>query len=259
VLGKDIFLDKYRTDLEAEARWLAFGAEFKANSIETLLKRHGIRPDVLLELGSGTGAVIRECQRRGLAREYIAIDASEEAISWARERSPGIRSMVADITSPQCELPARVDVVILSHVLEHLENPKDLLVSLVERLPFRWLIAEVPLEDLAAARIKNVFRDRMKNTAGHVQFFTARSFQDLLASAGLTVSDSVRYFPLPGKEMLEHYLRSATRSFAGRTVKRATNSYLPRLFGPLWVKGYHAHMAVLCSIDCESNRDGVLL
>ena len=120
MLGKEIFLDKYRNDLEDEARWLEFGAAFKAASIEKLLRSRGICPETLLELGSGTGAVIRECQRRNLAKEYIAVDASEDAISWARGRSPGIQCIVADITAPGFRQPQRVDVVVLSHVLEHL-------------------------------------------------------------------------------------------------------------------------------------------
>ena len=56
-------------------------------------------------------------------------------------------------------------------------------VALVARAPFTWLIAEVPLEDLLAARMKNLVRDRTKTRAWHVQFFTGQSFLRLLTSA----------------------------------------------------------------------------
>jgi SAM-dependent methyltransferase len=246
VLGKEIYLDKYRNDLEDEARWLEFGAVLKANSVETLLRRRSIAPDSLLELGSGTGAVIRECRRKGLAREYFAVDASEEAIAWSRERSPGIRCIVADITDPAFEPQQSVDLVLLSHVLEHLENPGGFLKSLVERMSFEWLIAEVPLEDLLAARVKNLFRDRTKNSAGHVQFFTETSFVNLVASSGLEVVESLRYVPILGEEMLESQLRRLALSPGARFVKRMTFRHLPRLFTPLWSTLYHAHLAVLC-------------
>jgi SAM-dependent methyltransferase len=235
VLGKETYLNIYREDLESEARWLEYGAEFKANSIEELLKRHRIEPETLLELGSGTGAVIRECQRRGLAREYIGIDASEDAVSWARERSRGIRFLVADITSPECELPRSVDVVVLSHVLEHLEHPRELLAG----------IAEVPLEDLFAARVKNLFRDRTRNVAGHVQFFTEKSFRRLMESAGFEIEDSLRYFAVNSPEMLQWQL-GPSPSPARLLVKRLTQRALPRLLMPLWVKFYHSHVALLC-------------
>ncbi|MGD0734827.1 MAG: class I SAM-dependent methyltransferase [Terracidiphilus sp.] len=249
MLGKDFYIEKYRDELEAEARWLEYGAVFKANSVETLLRRHGIQPRVLLELGSGTGAVIRECQRRGLAEEYIAVDASEDAIAWAQQRSPGIKCMVADITDPEFVLLQSADVVVLSHVLEHLERPGDFLASLVARVPFTWLIAEVPLEDLAAARMKNLIRDRTKNRAGHVQFFTERSFLRLLTSAGLEIADRLRYVQIFGEEMLESQIERLSLPLGKRVVMRMTQRHLPRLFEPLWSRFYHAHFAVLCRVS----------
>jgi len=251
MLGKDIYLDKYRNELEDEARWLEYGAVCKADSVETLLRRHGIQPHTLLELGSGTGAVIRECQRRGLAKEYIAIDASEEAIAWAKERSPGIRCLVADITEPEFALLKRVDVIVLSHVLEHLERPGDFLTRLISRMDFTWLIAEVPLEDLAAARMKNLIRDRTKNRAGHVQFFTGESFLRVVKSAGLDVVDSLRYAQVFAKEMLESQIERLGLPLGKRVVMRMTQRHLPRLFQPLWNRFYHAHFAVLCRANRE--------
>jgi SAM-dependent methyltransferase len=246
MLGKEIYIEKYRNDLEDEARWLEYGAVFKANSVETLLQHHRIRPHTLLELGSGTGAVIRECQKRGLADEYFAVDASEEAIAWARDRSPGIECVVADITDPAATLPKAVDVVVLSHVLEHLENPREFLASLRERMQFTWLIAEVPLEDLLASRLKNLIRDRTKNTAGHVQFFTQKSFLELLARAGFEVDESLRYALIYGKEMLEWQLNRLSPPRGKRMVMRMTQRHLPRTLEPLWVRFYYAHFAALC-------------
>jgi 2-polyprenyl-3-methyl-5-hydroxy-6-metoxy-1,4-benzoquinol methylase len=254
MLGKDIFLDKYRKDLQDEARWLEYGAVFKADRVETLLRRHGIRPGTLLELGCGTGAVIRECQRRGLAKEYIAIDASEDAITWARDRSPGIECSVADITEPGFTLSKPVDVVVLSHVLEHLETPGDFLKGLVAQTPFTWLIAEVPLEDLLAARLKNLFRDRTKNSAGHVQFFTPKSFLKLLTSTGLQVEDTLRYVQPYGTEMLEWQVERLALPPAREFVMRMTQRHLPRLLAPLWSRFYYAHLAVLCRPPASGSR-----
>ncbi len=248
MLGKEIYLEKYRNDLEDEARWLEYGAAFKANSVEALLQHHRVRPHTLLELGSGTGAVIRECQRRGLAEEYIAVDASEDAIAWARDRSPGIDCVVADITDSNAALPEQVDVVVLSHVLEHLENPLEFLANLRERMRFTWLVAEVPLEDLLAARMKNLLRDRTKNTAGHVQFFTQRSFLELLARAGFEVEESLRYALIYGQEMLDWQVNRLAPPLGKRMVMRLTQRHLPRLFKPLWTRFYYAHFAVLCRV-----------
>lgn len=178
VSPRDHYEGLYRTELALEAEWLRYGSHEKANSIELLLNRNGIRPRTILELGCGTGAVISECQRRGLASEFTAIDCSYEAIKHLRSRSAGIRSIVADIADPAFELDQTFDVVVLSHVLEHLQQPLDVLRRIVNTVRFRHLIAEVPLENLLFLRLMGAFRDRTCNPAGHVQFFTETSFQE---------------------------------------------------------------------------------
>ena len=115
-------------------------------------------------------------------------------------------------------------------------------------MPFEWLVAEVPLEDLPAARMKNIIRDRSKNSAGHVNFFTGHSFRKLLVAAGLEITDSVRYVPVFGEEMLKWQLRRMSLSPRGRFLKRMTYRELPRMLTPLWSSFYHAHLAVLCGV-----------
>jgi SAM-dependent methyltransferase len=74
-----------------------------------------------MELGCGTGAVIRECYRRALARRYIGVDYSAEAIAYLQTNAPQIEAIRADITSPDFLIP-EVDVVYLRHVIEHLDD-----------------------------------------------------------------------------------------------------------------------------------------
>lgn len=257
VSGRDHFAALYRTELEQEALWLRYGAVEKANSVELLLNRNGIRPRTLLELGCGTGAVIAECQRRELATEFTAIDYSSEAIQYLASNSTGIRCMAADITDPAFRLDQSFDVVILSHVLEHLEEPLQFLRSLATRLHFRHLVAEVPLEDLLASRIKNVFRDRTRNTAGHVSFFTQRSISRLLSAADLRPTDHRRYAPTLSRQMTLFATRRDRLSNISTILKMGTACYLPRVLQPIWARLYHAHLAVLC--QAPTKEAGLLL
>jgi trans-aconitate methyltransferase len=177
--GRDRYADIYREDVDAEAEWLAVGARKKVDSIEELLRSTGVQAGTLVELGCGSGAVIAECQRRELAAHYSGVDFSPEAVDFARAHHPRISFEQLDITQqePSC---GRADVVVLSHVIEHLEAPG----AVLSRLPAlgKYAVIEVPLEDLPASRIKNLFRDRTKNRAGHVAWFTADSFRHLFAA-----------------------------------------------------------------------------
>ncbi len=246
ISGRQHYEEIYQTELESEAEWLRYGAPSKVNSVETLLNRNGIKPISLLELGCGTGAVIVECQRRGLGTEFTAVDSSETAIGYLKSHSAGICCITADITDPGFALDQCFDVVVLSHVLEHLEEPLTFLLSLSSRIRFRYLVAEVPLEDLWASRIKNLVRDRKRNAAGHVQFFTQTTIQRLLAAAGFELKDSSSYVPISSPAVLEFVSNKDGLSKFQTFVRKATGYYLPRVLKPLWGRFYYSNYAALC-------------
>jgi 2-polyprenyl-3-methyl-5-hydroxy-6-metoxy-1,4-benzoquinol methylase len=246
VSGRDYFEEIYKIDLEVEAQWLRYGAVEKVNSIEILLNRHTIKPITLLELGCGTGAVITECQRRGLGDEFTAVDYSKEAIEYMKSHSQGIHCVEADITGPNFKLDKCFDVVVLSHVLEHLEEPLKFLQSLMKKVRFCYLVVEVPLDDLLVSRIKNIFRDRTRNVSGHVHFFTEITFQQLLSSASLEIKDNRRYLPIFSPEIIDIVCRKDGLSRIRTMIRKITNCYLNRFFAPMWARVYYAHYAVLC-------------
>ena len=130
VSGRDHYDGIYRKQLANEAEWLDRTARHKVDSIEHLLLGNGITCQTMLELGCGTGSVIRECQRRGLAESYIAVDYSETAIDYLRAHSQGIETHVADVTDAELAFDRPVDLIVVSHVIEHLEEPIAFLESL---------------------------------------------------------------------------------------------------------------------------------
>ncbi|MBL0141388.1 MAG: class I SAM-dependent methyltransferase [Betaproteobacteria bacterium] len=154
--------------------------------MEILVNERLPQPGSVMELGAGTGAVIGELKRRGFARRYIAADYSKDACSFMSSQLDGIEVHRIDIVRDR--IPERAEVVVLSHVLEHLEQPERLLEAIARNVDFDWFVVECPMEDLPASRLKNLFRDRLDNLAGHVQFFTPRSLRALVG----------RYFEIEG-------------------------------------------------------------
>jgi 2-polyprenyl-3-methyl-5-hydroxy-6-metoxy-1,4-benzoquinol methylase len=244
--GKDHFRLLYQNELDAEAEWLRRTAAEKVNSIEILLERRSIRPKTILELGCGIGAVITECQRRSLAKKYIGVDYAAEAIDYLRSTSTGIETFQGDITDPAFYVADMCDVVVMSHVLEHLEDPARFLTAMKKALKFGCVVIEVPLEDLVASRIKSIFKNRITNKAGHVQFFTASSFEELLRSNGLTIVDRRTYVPILDMDTVRSLSEKDRLTGPRRVIKTLTGHYLPRLLYPLWKRLYYAHHAVLC-------------
>lgn len=88
--GRDHYEAAYLDALERQAEWLCRGAGQKADSVERLLHRNRIKPESILELGCGTGAVIGELQQREVARHYYGIDYSAPAIDYLKTVFPTI-------------------------------------------------------------------------------------------------------------------------------------------------------------------------
>jgi SAM-dependent methyltransferase len=248
-LGKDHYRLLYQNELELEAEWLARGAGEKVNSIAQLLQRNEIEPKSILELGCGTGAVIKECQRRNLSEKYLAVDYAPEAIEYLRKHAEGIEAIQGDITDPDFHISDAVDLFVLSHVLEHLENPAAFLGAIKTSLRFRYAVIEVPLENLLASRIKSIVQDRTVNKAGHIQFFTSSTFERLLSSNGFKVIDRRTYVPILDVETIRFVSDKDGLSKLRYGQKLFTGHYLPSLMEPLWKKLYYAHHAVLCKVD----------
>lgn len=242
--GRDRYARIYERNVDVEAAWLAIGARHKVDSIQQLLMLGGVRARSLVELGCGPGAVIAECQRRSLAANFCGIDFSPVAVAFGRLHHPGILFEQRDITNsePGHEV---ADVVVVTHVVEHLEHPETVLSKL--RNFGRYAVIEVPLEDLLASRVKNRFRDRRGNSAGHVAWFTPSSFRSLLREQpGVRIVAERIYVPsLRFRDIWTFH----GWSFAARLKMSLTGNLLPRLLHPLWRRLYLANHAVLCEIE----------
>jgi SAM-dependent methyltransferase len=245
--GRDFYAEIYAADLDGQAKWLEYGAKEKADSIDLLTRHAGIKPITLVELGCGTGAVIKECARRNLASRYVAVDYVQDALERLHHEAPGIECMTADITDAGFHLEEPFDVVILSHVLEHLEDPAGFLRAIKGRLHFRHLIIEVPLEDLFLLRMKAAIVGR-NNPAGHVQFFTRKSFKLLLDEAGFGVAAERWFVPEMSTESIRFVCKKDGFGKIRTLYTLLTLCYLARLLRPAWKRYWYSHLAVRCSV-----------
>jgi len=241
--GRDQYSAVYSAQLEAEAKWLAIGAVEKANSIERLVSPRISHPKRIVELGAGTGAIIAELQRRNFADAYVAVDYSTDATDYMKRNLTNVEVLRADIVEEP--VSGAFDVVVVSHVLEHLESPDKFLAALVRNLDFRFAVIECPLEDLAASRLKNLFRNRYQNRAGHVQFFNRRSLSAVLRRH-LNIVDSRHYASWASAETVRFLANKDALPRHKHWIKHLTMGVLPRVTAPLWKRYWIGNYALLC-------------
>ena len=177
-----------------EDHWLQVGAIEKARSIVALAG--GSTADRILEVGAGSGAILRELDRLKFGRQYWACEPSQQLYEQLMRANIG-RLVEAHPTtledSPMVD--NHFDLVVLSHVLEHVVAPGQLLARCLALAP--RVVLEVPLEGSIVARFRATLirRRRWPNAAGHIHFFSQRSTHELVSHAGGQSSAAARTSP----------------------------------------------------------------
>jgi SAM-dependent methyltransferase len=173
----------YARDRKSE--WRELGAQEKARSVLLL-----IQPPVgtVADVGCGEGSLLAALDAAMLARDYVGYEVSPAAIDAARQRE--YRSPVAfdlfDGEHIRREDDA-FDVGILSHVLEHVADPRSLLIETARVA--RRVVLEVPL-DLHLRTHRFEWDD-----TGHINVFNRRSIRYLVESCGLQIARERIYCP----------------------------------------------------------------
>lgn len=225
-------------------QWRLVGALEKANSIMLLTRGLNIR--TVLEIGAGTGAVLEQLDANGYAEEYYAIEPSEEAHRYMRDRNRISRLVESDTaTLEKSRFRQQLfDLVVLSHVLEHVEQPARLL---SEALRIGSLVLlEVPLEGNWAGNVRAILKSRItgvpreNNAAGHVQFFSRSDVNKLVHWCGGTVVRSRVYVPRAQMKAAQFAVPRVRRVYS-----RLTYALSVVAGDLLWSTIYHGHYAAL--------------
>lgn len=162
----------------------------------------------ILDLGCGNGQSV-SLPIGDAGYQVTGVDFHEPSIQWARDTNSleNVRFIVGDITT-ELPLVERYDVVILADILEHLPNPKSLLLSthkyinkegmLLISIPNGYGPFEIENFLIRIGLLKPLFLLVRKIAAafhhenlppsnidsGHVQWFTKKRFVSLLEETG---------------------------------------------------------------------------
>ena len=204
--------------------------------MQELCARIGLEPRRVVEVGCGDGALLAELRARGFGDEHAGYELSEAAVAIAREHGidaesfDGVRLPLAD---------SAFDLGLLSHVLEHAEDPAALLAETARVA--RAVVVEVPLEaNLSAGRAS---KRRGAAELGHLRRLDRAAVRRIAADAGLDVAAEVAD-PLT-REVQAFFADSAwerARAAAKAALRRALYALTPRAAERLFT----VHFACAC-------------
>jgi ubiquinone/menaquinone biosynthesis C-methylase UbiE len=230
-IGKEV-LDQYARYYDAgPSEWRRLGAIDKAANILALSQ--SIAPKSVLEIGAGDGSILSRLSDLGFGDRLYALEISASGVEVIQRRK--IPRLVECRTFDGYRIPyhdAQFDLAILSHVVEHVEHPRQVVCEAARVA--RHVFIEVPTEDISRRA-----RDYVADSVGHINFYSPRTIRWLVQSCGLQVLRQVTTNPSKAT-----YLHQAGRKGA---IHFHVKQWLLRLAPALAIKHFCYHEALLAT------------
>lgn len=160
----------------------------------------------LLDFGFGHGHLMRVARAYGF--EVYGLDGSGSNVDRLRAE---FGARLATATAGLDELPwDAFDVIVMSHVLEHLPDPRGVLAEIAGKLNDGGLIY-VSVPDMGSLQFR-IFGKAWEpvEPIAHLQYFTEESLTRLLAASGFEGLERVRRM-LPPEELVPRWVRLMRR------------------------------------------------
>ena len=203
-----------------ERAWYEVCAAPKAQNILELCLP--LKPRRVLDVGAGNGSVLQRYMDGGLGEEIRAVEISESGLVELRKRQSARFVEALPFDGVRIPYPDdSFDLVVLSHVLEHVEHPRLLLHEI--RRVARHVYVEVPLEH--RSRRSGLAGDWVMDTTGHINYYDRDVIRRLLQTSGWRVDKLI-----VGKPALEPLkFASGTKGVAQWALIRAVMGVSSRL------------------------------
>jgi SAM-dependent methyltransferase len=177
--------------------WRELGGKYKASNIVELCRSLEVKK--VLEVGAGEGSILKYLNDWNFCEELHALEISRSAVEFIRQRDLPLVKTIQQFDGYTIPFPENAfDLVILSHVIEHVEFPRLLLREI--RHVSRYAIIEIPCDfSLDVDQHVEHFL-----SYGHINIFVPTVLRFILKSEGFEViADKLS---LQAKEVLAYNL-----------------------------------------------------
>ena len=151
----------------------------------------------ILDIGTGPGTFLEACKLKDL--DPIGTDNSPNAIKFIKAK--GLKAIKSKLDEGDFE-KASFDFIHSSEVLEHLLNPREILLKSYDLLrPNGIICISVPndfsiVQSIANNLVEKSSRYWWVNEKHHLNYFSNSSMNSLLQSCGFKIMDNINSFPL---------------------------------------------------------------
>lgn len=190
-----------------DVAWRMLGAKYKAQNILEVCK--SIKPKKILEVGAGDGSILHFLNEWNFAPEIYALEIAESGVEKIKERS--LKNLTEVQVFDGYKIPYldnSFDLVVLAHVLEHVEHER-ILIRELKRVA-KNIVVEVPRD------YKFGVDQRLAHflAYGHINMYTPSLLRFLLRSEGLEIVADKSSIITPEVTLFNNYVnRKIKKSF----------------------------------------------
>jgi ubiquinone/menaquinone biosynthesis C-methylase UbiE len=224
--------------------WRMLGAKYKAQHIVGVCKGHSFKK--VLEVGAGDGSILKLLADQNFAPEYHAVEISDSGVEHIKARN------ITNLKSVQVfdgyHLPFddnSFDLIILSHVLEHVEHERLLLREL--KRVAGYSVIEVPRDykDGVDARIKHFL------AYGHINVYTPTLLRYLLRTEGFEIEADLTSMIEPEVTKFNTYVNQKKPKSVITDLKISMEYALKNILVNLFGKKMREKMANAYTVLCK--------
>ncbi len=201
--------------------WHAADSGWKAEQVLRLLGAD--TPRSVCEVGCGAGGVLQQLSaQRPTIQRFVGYEIAPAALTIARQHSDDrIEYRLADAA----EDLERFDLMLVIDVIEHVDDP----IAFLRRLRFKAArtILHIPLDLSVQALLRPSKLIALRNSVGHIHYFTPETALATITDAGYTVRTSTytRSFDLKPGSQKARIIRIARRSLPTKVTVRWLGGY----------------------------------
>ena len=228
-IGHELFDYDEMYSNATERRWREVCA---ADKIKNQIPFYELIPTIsglsILEIGCGEGSISSELSRRNVFRTYTGVEISRSGISAALEKNVENCEFIHLDALAIEKFEFQSEVTLLCHVVEHLDNPRVLIMKAKEWS--KYLLVEVPLEDN-----RGMGEDYDWNPVGHINKFKTATIRQLIQTCGWNVVQTEIYNP---SRAVRTFHSNGIKSNTAWFVKEIALKINPRIASKLFTYHY---------------------
>ena len=205
--------------------WHAEHGPTKASWIDEIIRRNGLAPKTIAEVGCGAGEILVELHKRRPEAQFTGFEVSPQAYDiCSRKRAPGIDFQLKDLIAEQ---PERFDLLLAIDVFEHVPDYLGFVAALRERAEHK--IFHIPLDLSVQALIRGTSYPILRDQTGHLHYFFKYTALATLRDCGYEILDwncTRSSQELPGKG-----LRTKIANLPRKLMQMFSEDLSARFFG----------------------------